>query len=130
MASQPQPVLPEPNDPKFIDLIRKITEKTLANKIRWQMSQTGVSATVPGGIQLGFVKSRGLLGNTWALFTIRSENENEILRVDNTPLNPFAALSGAAEEQPVRKAVGKLYAAIEGSSRAEVERVIELIDRI
>ena len=82
MGSQPQPILPERNDPKYIDLINKITEKTRANKIRWQVTNTGISATVSGKIQLGFVRNRGLLGDTWALFTIRDENENVILRVD------------------------------------------------
>lgn len=127
MGSQPQPVFPQRNDPKFIDLINKITEKTRANKIRWQVTQTGVSATVSGKIQLGFVRSRGLLGDSWSLFTIRDENGNEILRVDN--ILSLATVIGA-DIPPLEKAANALYTAIAQSGRAELEKVIELIDKI
>lgn len=128
MGSQPQPILPERNDPKYIDLINKITEKTRANKIRWQMTQTGVSATAPGKIQLGFVRSRGLLGDSWSLFTVRDESGTEILRVDN--IVALARVFGVNDIPPLPKAADALYAAIEQSGRAELEKVIELIDRI
>jgi len=130
MASQPEPILPGTSDPKYLDLIDKITAKTRANKIRWKSTPTGHSATVSGEIQLGFVRSRGgglTSPKGWALFTIRDENENEILRVENMP---FLIGIDAADEEPIRRAVGTLYSAIEQMGRAEVQKVIELIDKI
>jgi len=126
MGSQPQPILPDRDDPKYLDLVEKITEKTRANKIQWKMTETGVSATVSGKIELGFVRSRGWLASRtgWALFTIRDENGNEILRVES--VSPKAL----APPSPTRNAVEELYAAIEQVGRREVEKVIELIDRI
>ena len=136
MGTQPDPMLQERNDPKYIDLINKIAEKTRAKKIRWKRTETGVSATVSDKMELGFVRSpwvglggRSLYRLWWALFKVRDENGNEILRVDNvSPLEPGEP--EAAEQKQLRDAVETLYAAIEQSGRAEVEKAIELIDKI
>lgn len=132
MGSQPQTIFPGQDDPKYLDLIEKITQKTLANKIRWKMTQTGVSANVSGKIELGFVRGRGGLFATksWELFTIRDANGKEILRVDRVPRTPVEILAGGVPARPIMKAVDTLYAAIEQLGRAEVEKVIELIDKI
>ena len=135
MGSQPQPILPGQDDPKYLDLIEKITAKTRANKIRWEMTETGVSANISGKVQLGFVRSRGWAsGRGWALFTIRDEKGNEILRVENARLGGFTRpgeLRPEVEDNPsLRSAVQRLYSAIEQMGRAEVQKVIELIDKI
>ena len=132
MGSQPQTIFPGQDDPKYLDLIEKITQKTLANKISWTMTQTGVSANVSGKIELGFVRGRGGIFATrsWALFTIRDANGNEILRVESGPRTPIEILAGGVPDRPLMKAVDTLYAAIEQLGGAEVEKIIELIDKI
>ncbi len=92
-----------------------------------------MNASVSGKMQLGFVRSLGtfVTPEKWALFTIRDENGNEILSVTNT--STLAMLAGPTPPSPehnLRKSIGHLFDAVEESTRAEVEKLIEVVDRI
>ena len=132
MSSQGEQILPHP---KYVDLVRKITEKTRRKKILWNKTPTGFSATVAGKVHFGFVRPLGwpLSGGKWSLFTIRDEEGNEILSVNNpaTSLVLDAILSGVDPSlSTLRDAIGDLFDAVEEIGRAEVEKLIETIDKI
>lgn len=128
MSTQPKHIFPGVRDPKYVDLVKKITEKTQAKKITWNKTQNGMNATVSGKMQIGFVRSPGTMFGPvkWALFSVRDEKGTEILSVNNSSL--ISPLEPAPE--PLREAIEKLYDAIEEIARVEVEKLIDAVDRI
>jgi hypothetical protein len=136
MSSQPKQIFPGLYDSKYVDLVRKITEKTRAKKITWSRTPNGMNTSVSGKMHLGFVRSSGVLvtPEKWALFTIRDEDGNEILNINNS--SPFSIASAVLGGGPppvssaLRKAVEELFEAIEEIARVEVEKLIDVVDRI
>ena len=118
---------------RHVELVKKLTEKTRAKKISWSSSDTGLSAIVSGKIEINFVRSnypsiaKFLWKSPWALFTIRDMKGNQLLRIENRAALP--AMEPPVEVS-VRDAVHELYTAIEQSLSDEIERAIEVLDRI
>ncbi len=122
--------------PRHVELVKKLTEKTHAKKVSWKASDTRLSATVSGKLEIGFVRSnypaiaRLLWKSEWALFTIRDTKGNQILRIDNTAFPPPMEPLTSPVQFSVRDAVNDLYTAIEQSLSEEIDKAIEVIDRI
>ena len=128
MAAGAQPA-PDLYSSKDIELVRKLAEKTRANRIAWKRSETGFSASVSGQLEIGFVRAWSAFGPPgWSLFTVRDKRGNEILRVDN-PLGLRSLLQGHSEEM-IRQSVNELYQAAERSSAAAIDKAIQWIDRV
>src|SRR5271163_1780787 len=78
------------DDPKEIELVEKIAEKTRIGKIVWERTPSSLVATAPG-MQMSFVRaSSGIesallslgLGGWWEIFSIRSQQGAEIMKVE------------------------------------------------
>jgi hypothetical protein len=121
-----------------VALVNKITEKTKQRKIPWNRSLNGLSASVPGGLKLNIVERSplsivGPAPARWVLFTVRDEKGNEILKVENSsqvsiglPSSVEAVLGGDS----VTRAVDELYRAVRGAAKGEIEKAIDLLDKI
>ena len=124
---------PQPDDPKQVQLVQKISEKTREGKIAWSKTKTGISASVSGKMVVSFVVSPtflGLGGHAWAVFTIRGEKGNEILRVENVA-DPVGVLTGRSTEGGLLvKAANELFNLVQESAKGDVERALDLVSRI
>jgi len=123
---------PPTDDPKQVQLVQKISEKTRQGKISWNKSKTGVSASVSGKMLVSFVLSPWFLGlgaYGWAVFTIRSEKGNEILKVDNV-VGLAGLLAGKATNAPLLRAVNELFNLLQESAEEDIDRAIDLVSRI
>ena len=120
-----------PYHPKHIALVTKITEKTRAGKILWNHTESSVTASVPGELELSFIRGQSIVSPSrgWAIFTLRDKRGNEILRVlGRATLGGLVqATRGTSLE---REAVDELYQAIHQQAEDQIQQVIEAIDRI
>ena len=123
---------PQPDDPKQVELVQKISEKTREGKIGWSKTKTGISASVSGKMVVSFVVSPTLLGlggHAWALFTIRGEKGNEILKVENVA-DIAGVLTGRSTAGPLAQAANELFSLVQESAKGDVERALDLVSRI
>jgi hypothetical protein len=121
-----------PDDPKQVELVEKISEKTRQGKIAWNKSKTGMSAVVSGKMLVSFVVSPsflGLGGHAWAVFTVRGEKGNEILKVENVT-DLAAVLSGKRTVRSLEKAVNMLFNLVQESAKGDIDRAIDLVSRV
>lgn len=123
---------PQPDDPKQVELVQKISEKTREGKIAWSRTKTGISASVSGKMVVSFVVSPtlfGLGGHAWAVFTIRGEKGNEILKVENLA-DAMGVLTGRSTVGPLAQAANELFNLVQESAKGDVEKALDLVSRI
>jgi hypothetical protein len=124
---------PQPDDPKQVELVQRISEKTREGKIAWSKTKTGISASLSGKMVVSFVASPTLLGlggHEWAVFTIRGEKGNEILKVENVG-DIVGVLTGRSKEGgPLVKAANELFNLVQESAKGDVEKALDLVSRI
>ena len=140
MGTQPNELPPQFYDPKHVELVKKIAEKTRRQKILWNKTSTGMNAYVTGKLEIGFVRELSLIGGSeWKLFTIRGTQGNEILKIHNKRMLTLGQLvSGRVADMqnpflagdPLTNAISELYQIVEETSKGEVEKVIDVIDNI
>jgi len=130
MGALPTPAALWPADfyhSKHVELVKKLAEKTRAKKISWKASKTGYSAVVFDKLEISFVRpARGaslLSGSPWALFVVRDDQGNEILKVSNIPGTDVAP-------DVLRESISHLNQAVENSLAEEIDKAIAVIDRI
>jgi len=134
MSAMPTSIPDVAYHPRHVELVKKLAEKTRSKKISWKASGTGLNATVSGKLEISFVRSNFLTftkimsgKSPWVLFTIRDAQGNQVLSIDNpilpTPMEPQV-------QSAVREAVSELYTAIEHSLAEEIDKAIEVVDRI
>ncbi len=120
------------DDPRQVQLVQKISEKTREGRIAWSKSKTGMSASVSGKMLVTFVVSPSLLGlggHAWAVFTIRGEKGNEILKFENVA-DLAELLTGKAKQAPLLQAVNELFNLVQESAKGEIDKAIDLVSRI
>ena len=132
-------------DNKKVALIRKITAKTQQGKIQWHKNVQGSFATAAGALVMNFVEAVGglLSPPRWVLFTVRDSAGTEIVKVENSsnrqampmpspPPSPHNALLEAMlnAPSPLVAAVNDLYRVVRTEAKGDVERAIDLLDRI
>jgi hypothetical protein len=129
-------------DPKQIELVESITEKTRLGKIVWQSSPSSLVAVVPP-MQMNFVRSttvnalanRLLGGGTWDIFSIRRQDGTEILKVEQ-PSNLWAVpRGGASPPEPVTRskliqAVDSLYSIAASKGQGDIDNAINVIKNL
>jgi hypothetical protein len=132
---------------KRIALVNKIKAKTEAGKIQWNKTPNGSNATIPAGLAMNFVESvSSIFGPPrWVLFTVRDNRGNELVKVENNsstppvpttlPLQPpptpiQTLLQGALALDPLVDAVNQLYNVVRAEAKGEIEKAIDLLDRI
>lgn len=118
-----------PDDPKQVELVKKLSEKTREGKIVWDKTKTGISASVSGKMIVSFVLSPSLVGSTWAVFTIRGEKGNEILKLDSVT-NPLAVLAGISKVGNLEQAANELFNLVQESAKGDIEKALDLVSKI
>jgi hypothetical protein len=118
-----------PDDPKQVELVKKLSEKTREGKIVWDKTKTGISASVSGKMIVSFVLSPSLVGSTWAVFTIRGEKGNEILKLDSVT-NPLAVLAGKSKVGNLEQAANELFNLVQESAKGDIEKALDLVSKI
>ena len=127
-------------DPKQVELVRKITDRTRAGRIVWQTSSTDATASLGNKLFMTFVI--GPYGN-WSLFTVRDGDGHEFLKVDNMLFNKaalsyLASMSGrpqsvslpeTEESSALFDAVSELYLLVDRGAKGDIDKAIALVDR-
>ncbi len=117
-------------DPRHIQLVQKLTEKTRQGKVPWLRSLNGITADLPDGLSVNFVLQASIFPaqSTWELFVIRDSKGNEILRVHSVGV--FQVLVGNSKATRLQEAVAELFSSILTLVGDEVEKAIRIIDKI
>lgn len=118
-----------PDDPREIELVRSLLEKTNQGKIPWARRGNAITATIPNGLEMNFVLSLSLLGSftNWELFTVRDRQGNQLLRITNSGLIPIL---GVAAASPLVTATNELFRAVHGAAGDELDRAISAIKKL
>src|SRR5579863_3884731 len=100
------------DDPRQVQFVKKITEKTRQGKIPWSRALNSFSVDIPFGLSMNFVVQASVFGlqPAWELFVVRDSNGNEILRVHSVGI--FQALVGNPNATLVQEAVNELFASV------------------
>jgi hypothetical protein len=126
-------------DPKEIELVEKIAEKTRRGKIVWERTTSSLVATAPG-MQMSFVRSGlesallslGLAGGSWEIFSIRSQQGAEIMKVEQ-PSN-LAYFGVPSSTPPPRskllEAVDELYSTANSRGQGDIDKALDVIKNL
>jgi hypothetical protein len=129
------------DDPKEIELVEKIAEKTRMGKIVWQRTASSLVATAPG-MQLSFVRSSsspldsmyglGLgAGGGWEIFSIRSQQGAEIMKVEQPSQPTFGLPSSTPPPRgKLLEAVDALYSTANSRGQADIDKALNAIKNL
>src|SRR5260370_38386845 len=84
------------DDPREVELIHSLVEKTRQGKIPWVKQANALTATIPLGFQVNFVLAplSFITANpSWQLLTVLDASRSELVRISNPPM--FTVLDGA-----------------------------------
>ncbi len=113
------------DDPKQLELINAIIEKTQEGRLRWNNSTTACVARLPDGTKLIFALASRLLflkAKTWAHFVVRQQDGTEIVKVQQTDPSGLEKLAGKGS---VELAVDQLFKLVSKAGTEGVNRVIQ-----
>jgi hypothetical protein len=125
------------DDPKEIELVEKIAEKTRMGKIVWQRTASSLVATAPG-MRLSFVRSSSsylestfLGGGGWEIFSIRSQQGEEILKVEQPSLPAFGLpASTPPPRSKLLEAVDALYMVAASRGHGDIDKALSVINNL
>jgi hypothetical protein len=125
------------DDPKEIELVEKIADKTRMGKIVWQRTVSSLVATAPG-MQLSFVRSSSsylesmfLGGGGWEIFSIRSQQGAEIMKVEQPSLPTFGLPSSAPPPRSkLLEAVDSLYSVAATRGQGDIDKALNVIKNL
>jgi hypothetical protein len=125
-------------DPKEIALVESIIEKTKSGRIAWERtSSSSLVANVPG-MQINFVRSPSVLlgrllgGSGWEMFTIRSQQGAELVKVQQ----PSIFMYGTSPKAPppprskLLQAVDTLYSIADTKGEGDIDKAINVIKNL
>jgi hypothetical protein len=128
------------DDPKEIELVEKIAEKTRMGKIVWERTPSSLVATAPG-MQISFVRSSpGIemalqslgVGGWWEMFSIRNQHGAEIMKVEQPS---SLAYFGLPELTPpprskLLEAVDSLYSVAASRGHGDIDKALNVINNL
>ena len=119
------------DDPKQLELVNTIIQKTQEGKLRWNKSATSYEALLPNGVQLKFILSMPFFpklfqGKTWAQFIVCQQDGSEIVNVQQSSPLP----DDKNPKRPLETAVEKLFKILIGSAKDEVDKVIDQLKNL
>jgi hypothetical protein len=129
------------DDPKEIELVEKIAEKTRMGKIVWERTSSSLVATAPG-MQMSFVRSsapiEGVLlrlglggGGGWEIFSIRSQQGAEIVKVEQPSLPVFGLpASTPLPRSKLLEAVDALYTTANSKGQGDIDKALDVIKNL
>ncbi|HEY6945303.1 MAG TPA: hypothetical protein VI431_09210 [Candidatus Acidoferrum sp.] len=127
-------LLGQQDDPRKIELVRGLIEKTKQGKVTWVKQANALTATLPNGYQVNFVVSPLTLpflqqNSSWQLLTVRDRSGSELLRVSNTSTLAILA-GGEASGVPLTAAANELFKAASDTIRDDLDRAIDTIKKL
>jgi hypothetical protein len=129
------------DDPKELELVETITEKTRTGKIVWERTSSSLVATAPG-MQLSFVRSTspiesalmslGLGGGGWEVFSIRSQQGAEIMKVEQPSISifPNPPTSTTPPRSKLLAAVDVLYSTANSRGQGDIDKALNVIKNL
>lgn len=124
---------PSYDDPKEVELVEKIAEKTRAGKIVWERTPSSLVGTAPG-MQISFVRSSAwdslntIVGSWWEIFSIRSQQGAEIMKVEQPPT--FGIPSPIPPRGKLLEAVDTLYSLAASRGHGDIDRALNVINNL
>ncbi len=119
------------HNPREVELIQSLVEKTRQGKIPWSKQANALTATIPHGFQINFVLGPAsfLLPNltNWELLTVRDTSGSELVRVTNAPM--ITVLAGTAKSA-LLDAADELFKVVSGATGDDLERAINVIKKL
>lgn len=120
---------PAYEDPRRLELVQRIIQRTKEGKIPWRRSPTDFTATVGNKLSLSFVYTYGSLVPypTWKLFTVRDEQGSELLEIGNAfgEVNPLRA----TWPDSLSEAVNQLFLTVETAVKGDIDKAIEIVEK-
>lgn len=131
---------PRGEDPKEIELVDSIIEKSKAGKIGWRRNTSSLVATLPS-MQLSFVRSSlaadSLFGSflssigVWDVFSVRKADGTELLKVEQPQVNPLLVGAGPPPSRSkLVQAVDTLYSIANAKAQGEIDNAIRAIKNL
>lgn len=111
-------------DPKIVEILHKLREKTLQGKLAWVPWQEGFLTSFPEG-QAWFNSTRAQPFQ-WTRFGMRYQNK-VVLEISKTFPDALLMLGISA---PVQKAAAELFDAVTGGEKSKLDKIIRSIDSI
>jgi hypothetical protein len=130
MSTRPNYFFGGSDDPREVELIVSLVEKTRQGKIPWAKQANALTATIPIGFQINFVLSPVSLFtpySNWQLLTVRDRSGSELVRVTNTPM--VTILAGSARS-PLLQAADELFKLVNGATGDDLDRAINTIKKL
>jgi hypothetical protein len=126
-----------PDDAKEIELVEKIAEKTRMGKLVWERTPSSLVAAAPG-MQMSFVRSspwgalEAIAGGWWEIFSIRSQQGAEIVKVEQPP---SLAYFGLSESTPLQRSklldsVDALYLVANSRGQGDIDKALNVINSL
>jgi len=118
------------DDPREVELIHSLVEKTRQGKIPWVKQANALTATIPLGFQVNFVLAplSFITANpSWQLLTVRDASGSELVRVSNPPM--FTVLAGAGRSA-LLQAADELFKLVNGAAGDDLDRAINTIKKL
>jgi len=119
----------ESDDPRKVELIQSLVEKTRQGKIPWVKQANALTATIPNGFQINFVLAPiSILApySSWQLLTVRDKNGNELVRVNNGATVSILAGGRSA----LGEAADELFRLVNGAAGDDLDRAITTIKNL
>ena len=117
-----------PDDPREIELIRSLQDKTREGKITWRTEGSAITANILGGLKFSFVTTTNIFtySSEWSLFTVRDKDNNQILQVSGGSI--LSILAGASSG--VASATNDLFNLINASRRDNLDNAIDSVKNL
>jgi hypothetical protein len=126
------------DDPKEIELVEEIAEKTRMGKIVWERTPPFLVATAPG-MRLSFARSStGLesalfslgLGGWWEIFSIRGQQGAEIMKVEEPSSGVLLGSPTPTPRSKLLKAVDALYTEAASREHGDIDKALNVIKNL
>jgi hypothetical protein len=117
-------------DPRKIELVKVLTEKTREGKASWVKERNAITATF-SGLEVNFVTQPTIIRpEAWQLFTVRDKKGSELIRVTPPPLaffTPPSTVKVPTETANLAQAVDELFATVNRSAGDDLDHAISTI---
>jgi hypothetical protein len=115
-------------DPKSIELVEKLKQRTREGRLIWRKTSTSYETVLRNKTVVGFIVASTTLiflqQKGWAQFSVRQRDGNEVLTVQN-PASVFGEISRSA----LVKSVDELFAIVSEKGSARICDVLDELDK-
>ena|ERR1700740_973991 len=119
------------DDPREVELVKSLIEKTRQGKIPWVKQANALTASIPlSGLQINFVLGPASIIPSyadWQLLTVWDRSGSELVRISNTGVATI--LAGAAKSVLV-EAADELFKFVNGAAGDDLDRAINTIKKL